>query len=214
MNTTKLREHIQNVHEDQTFTLSTQEMIVDARARKANKNVKLKCGHCGFESWSTTIMTKHKNDHIDSDAEKCDQCEYEAESREMLRDHILNAHGEMNANGEEEKCEQCEYKFNNRTMLREHVQNIHTDNFHTDGTDNVQMRERKTCEECGYKTTSNTVLKKHRELMHREKKGRKESKRLYCGLCEKYCYRKDKLEEHIDSVHGVTIILILISTGE
>ena len=38
--------------------------------------------------------------------------------------------------------------------------------------------------------------------MHREKKGRKETKRLYCGLCEKYCYKKDKLKEHIDSVHG------------
>ena len=47
---------VENDDEEEDFSLSTQELISDARARKANRNRKLECEHCEFETWSKTCL--------------------------------------------------------------------------------------------------------------------------------------------------------------
>ena len=147
---------VENDDEEDDDSLSTQELIIDARARKANRNRKLECVHCKFETWSKTLLTKH--------------------------------------------------------VERSHEQDIHSETESSLGSDivqdepaTVQVRDRKQCEDCGFRTTSDDVLTKHINIKHKNKPttAKNGSKRLPCGVCKKYFYKKTNLLEHRRTTHGV-----------
>ena len=106
-------------------------------------------------------------------------------------------------------CDQCNFRSENEEEMREHIGSQHGNTDTTNSEEEemrepVQVTQRKSCDDCGFKTTSECVLKKQIELTHTDNNKKKKSKpstRLHCDSCDKYFYKKEKLNEHRITMH-------------
>ena len=137
---------VENDDDEDDNSLSTQELIIDARARKANRNMgKLKCDVCEFETWSETLLTRHvEKSHQQENIYQCEQCEFRFGNNNELNVHISDIHSETGPS-------------------------VNHDDIVQGEPDPVQVRDRKSCEECGFRTTSDDVLTKHVNINHKNR---------------------------------------------
>ena len=91
-------------------SLSTQELIIDARARKANRNKKLECEYCEFNTWSKTMLTKHVERSHPHDREP----ETSANSDgDIVQDEPVTVR-------ERKHCEDCGFRTTSDDVLSKH----------------------------------------------------------------------------------------------
>ena len=112
---------------------------------------------------------------------KCDRCDYESTSYNLLRRHIKVEHD----NKKLFTCDNCNRQFTQISAL-----NVHFNNFHTEHSE-----EDLTCGICGYKATSKQRLRQHKTKAHRQKK---------LNECERCDYTNEKIaavELHVKTFH-------------
>ena len=111
---------------------------------------------------------------------KCDQCEYKANSKEIIRHHKLSMHeGKIN-----NECGKCDKRFATQAHLKRHQA------FKHDG-------QRMKCNLCEFKAKDKTTINQHRMSKH-------EGKMIKCDQCEKqfsFIGGKDHLARHISINH-------------
>ena len=90
------------------ISISTQEIILDARARRQNKTNKFNCDKCEFESGSITLMQKHEDTN-----HKIKKSELTKKSYKTKR----------------LTCKYCENKFNKNETLQKHLEKFHKENL-------------------------------------------------------------------------------------
>ena len=73
----RIENEVEKENEEDTIIISTQELIVDARERRATKKTKFICHKCSYKAPSITMLRKHKeSDHEESVlAYNCNQCD-------------------------------------------------------------------------------------------------------------------------------------------
>ena len=61
------KNEVEKENEEDTIIISTQELIVDARERRATKKTKIICHKCSYKAPSITMLRKYKeSDHEES----------------------------------------------------------------------------------------------------------------------------------------------------
>ena len=93
-------EEIEQVETIEEEEFCSQDLIRDARSRRANNNQILQCDTCNFETRSVTLLTRHVETlHKQDDTivtryvpYKCNQCEYKTSLENELKTHITMKH--------------------------------------------------------------------------------------------------------------------------
>ena len=84
----RFENEVEKENEEDTIIISTQELIVDARERRATKKTKFICHKCIYKAPSITMLRKHEeSDHEESVAYKCNQCDKMFKEKETLNEH-------------------------------------------------------------------------------------------------------------------------------
>ena len=124
-------EGTKNTDEVSDDITSTQNMIIDARARKQSKDVSLKCDNCKFETRSITLFKKHTNgctktleNELENETTKkkskrihCDKCIKKFNKESTYKSHMKNTHGVPAE--ESQKNRENEYTTKNMTFPTE-----------------------------------------------------------------------------------------------
>ena len=120
-----------NQNEDDT--ISSQDMVDDARARRQNKNAKFSCDNCEYSTRSVSLLKKHKNNIHKNEAqsipnqnnqervirkrEKCDKCNFISTSIETMDKHTKTVH--------KQNCDKCDFQSTSKDSLIAHTQSTH-----------------------------------------------------------------------------------------
>ena len=99
-----------------------------------------------------TLIVKDVEENKSERKFPCQQCEYQANKKDHLKNHVESKHGE-----EIFSCPQCDLKTTANDYLRRHVRSKHK------GIVNQ-------CQECDYKAAKNGHLKEHVISKHRNEK--------------------------------------------
>ena len=95
-----------NDKESEDNFISTQEMIIDSRARRQNSTKEFNCEHCKFKSGSVTLIDRHTiREHSKNKA---------ISTRKEYKSKRIN-------------CQHCEQKFNKNETFQKHMEKIHKD---------------------------------------------------------------------------------------
>ena len=141
-------------------TISTQEFIEDARARKKalnnKENSKFKCDKCDYKSGSKTLMYRHINNihkeiqnpenkkesapvlpstgkkNTREEATKPTEIPIVLEERQNSPENTPKNHPQKKYIHKRLKCEQCDKKFNKKETFKKHMETIHKDRVHVD----------------------------------------------------------------------------------
>ena len=95
-----------NIDEIQDNSISTQEMISDARFRRQNLEKQVNCDLCSFKSSSKTLLEKHKNREHSDNENKSTQIKIYTSKRIS--------------------CQHCTKKFNKNATFQKHMEKSHT----------------------------------------------------------------------------------------
>ena len=132
-------------------TLSSQEMIDDARERRL-RNAKInQCEQCEFKSASKTLLIRHQQSVHEGNKYKCDQCEHIATTKGSLEMHKGTHHIHQ--------CNQCDYKDETKGGLTKHKESIHDNK-------SKYVSKRIQCENCEKKFNKRETFKIHMEKFH------------------------------------------------
>ncbi|XP_078669349.1 uncharacterized protein LOC144910290 isoform X2 [Branchiostoma floridae x Branchiostoma belcheri] len=163
-----------------------------------------------FPSWIKTHMQqKHCEDpdvkkKYKSTIYKCEECEYETNTKFCLRLHRVSKHG---LGVGPVKCKHCDYTTISKNSLSRHMKSDHGIEtkqcwycHHYWGTKEAMEMHHQTCkykgefpcEECSFTSTSKCKLMTHMRKMH----GKGRSHEL-CHHCGKICYGPKALEQHM-----------------
>ena len=150
----KMMENTMNINNaNEESTISSQDMIADARARRSNNQKDFNCEQCEYKTKSKTLLHRHvesdhknKEDKISSKMiteriirkrNKCDECEYKFTSENNLKKHMETAHKntcnqrgntketKTQINSKRIKCNLCDKKFNKQETYNIHITKTH-----------------------------------------------------------------------------------------
>ena len=143
---------VENEDDEDDDSLSTQELIIDARARKANRNKKLECEHCEYKTWSKTMLTKHVERSHPHDREP-----EPSANREIVQDEPATVQVR-----ERKHCEDCGFSTTSDDVLLKHI-NIKHKNKSTITKKGSKRLPCGVCKKYFYKETN---LFEHRRTIH------------------------------------------------
>ena len=138
--------------------------------------------------------------HIKSDhekvAHKCKTCNFEADTRNIMKKHVDDVHGsiEVVIEGTQKncyKCDQCEFQIDEKEILRAHAQK-HSERV-TIGSFN--------CTECQYIGIRKDSLEQHVRMKHINKDI---SPMNICDFCAYESVSEINLRQHEIDVHKIT----------
>ena len=141
------------------------------------------CNLCDKKfSYATALKNHAKVVHNpDVKDEKCDQCDFETQTKDKLRRHKNTHHTKKNKEINF-KCEPCEKSFTSYAGHRAHMLSAHSDIRHK-------------CDICDSVFTQKTSLTHHNKVYHIENKMNK------CNLCEKEFRTSTHLRRHNLEIH-------------
>ena len=113
---------------------------------------------------------------------KCDRCEFRAETKQILIEHLEEKHTEK-----EFRCEVCEMNADTIDQLRKHVKLCHDNK--TKQSEKLKIK----CL-CGFKANTKEQLKLHVDEKHTRKEFR-------CEVCEMKADNLDQLRKHTNYYH-------------
>ena len=135
--------------EEELESVSTQEMIADAKERRETGLKEFKCEQCDYKSGSTTLLRRHKESVHKTNCDKgekqlkkqgsptqhtesvqrtvyqCEECDYKSQSTTALKSHMSSAHRKGGYVPKRKKCELCEKKFNKNETFKKHMKEVH-----------------------------------------------------------------------------------------
>ena len=144
-----------NTEEDDN-SLSSQEMINDARERRLHKEKVIQCDQCDYKSASKTLVMRHqKAAHFASDY-SFDQCEYMARTKGSLASHKQTVHNTISF-----KCNQCDHKEKTEVNIKKHQESAHEKKGKS-----KYVSKRIQCEKCEKKFNKSETFKTHMKKVH------------------------------------------------
>ena len=149
-NVTKERE---NITEDEN-SLSSQDMINDARERRLQKENLMQCNECDFKSASKTLVIRHQQAVHMTIGYQCDQCEYMATTKGSLAEHKTAVH-----NTNKFQCNQCDHKEETEGNLMSHKESTHEKK-------GKYKSKRIQCEKCDKRFNKQETFKTHMKKIH------------------------------------------------
>jgi len=128
----------------------------------------------GLQSFKASVSKKRKLESL-----KCDECDFLANSKSVLRHHIRVKHL-----GIRYQCDQCNFASTTTNNLKKHRQSIH---------EGIKY----PCDQCVYSATVSSHLTRHVKAMHNE------NKTLYpCDQCKFKSTSEGNLMQHKHRKHG------------
>ena len=138
-----MRKESEQKEKETDYSLSTQEMIEDARARRKLRDQPLKCDQCTYTSTSITYLNKHKenvHDQIEKDIEmrpryNCENCHFKTTSEYSLQKHVNDCQKKIttkmpkSTSSKRKACENCGKQFNKEHTLKKHLKTVHKIEF-------------------------------------------------------------------------------------
>ena len=141
---------------------------------------KVKCDYCDKEFPTKQILERHINAvHLELKPHKCDICDKDFARKHECDQHIKNVHETV----KRFECDECHKIFDKRCRLKHHVALVH---------DMVKDFE---CGYCEKRFGLKSDLERHESAVHLK------SKTVACGFCDKAFARLDNLQRHIEKVH-------------
>ena len=143
---------------DEEISISTQEMIQDARERREKKMTVFKCEQCDYSSSSKTLLKRHMSHNhnhnytlIETTAVNirkrfnCEKCNFTSTKEHDVTNHINTIHVQsknilkekVNKSGTSSKrihCMYCDKKFNKKETFEKHMTTFH-------GEENAEKRK-------------------------------------------------------------------------
>ena len=123
-----------------------------------------------------TLIVKDVEENKSERKFPCQQCEYQANKKDHLKNHVESKHGE-----EIFSCPQCDLKTTANDYLRRHVRSKHK---------GIEYQ----CQECVYKASKNSHLKEHVQSKHGGVK-------YPCQECDFQAKFKSSLGKHVQAKH-------------
>ena len=129
---------IARVEEEEETTISSQEMIEDARIRRNIRDKDLQCQECEYKTRSQSMLRRHLEKHHDTNLNavpltrtsslrsrlSCNVCDFKTTSQAVLKDHIEKKHG-LNNEKSTLACNQCNKKYKKEHTLKKHKETTH-----------------------------------------------------------------------------------------
>ena len=154
---------------------------------ESNKDDKIKCEQCTFETSTKRNMNRHMGRvHTMKEKQfKCDQCSYQAKYKDHLKQHINGVHAK---DGDKTfKCNLCPYATVFNHTLNMHIRRVHE----------KMEGKRFRCEQCPYATTVKVDLNSHIKRTHTKMEDRK----FKCDQCPYATVFESTLTQHMNHVH-------------
>ena len=105
---------------------------------------------------------------INSEFFRCDECEYENDTRVQIMYHMRTDH---ETSFGENKCDECEYKNDTRVQIMNHMRTVHETSF----VYQLRIYEKNVpCDECGYKNDTRVQIMYHMRTDHETSFGENE----------------------------------------
>lgn len=143
-----------------------------------------KCNECGAVFKNRYSLKRHAFVHSDAIFE-CDRCDKKYRRKDKLKKHFLNAHP-----GVTFECNNCSATFKEKSKLKKHL-------FLKQCSPPADKNTVFLCFVCNRNFKSNAGLIRHSEV-HK-------ALALVCAYCEKGFKRKDMLDMHLHTEHGVDL---------
>ena len=167
------------------------------------------CPFCQSVYSENPYLLKHlSNDH---NYHVCQYCDYFAETKETLEDHV-HIHFEGSQDKSVKECKECDYKTTHASNLHSHMNAIHLGkrfkcsycDFTAKYKNNVKRHENGNhlnilfkCKYCDYTTKQSGTIKDHEGAMH-------EGKVLKCDKCNFESGFRQAIDRHMkDGIHDI-----------
>ena len=139
---------------------STQNMIEDARARKASK-IDKKCDQCDFSTASKAMLRLHvRTKHRINEKQREDREEVNTLSASKASTSDVSAENNLtNAKTyikKRIKCDHCDKKFNKQERFKLHMETVH------------KGSKRDKCDKCDKTFNNKNALREHEKTVHLE----------------------------------------------
>lgn len=150
----------------------------------------LECTHCPLQVRTELELDKHlRNIHAEEKPFVCNHCTHRFNKKSNMVKHMRMVHEKQRPFG----CDECAKAFSDKRDLAAHVDSIHR---------GLKPFE---CNYCDYKCARKKNLKVHIINIHGEKGVRPMKPSYECGQCGHVAKHRRLLEQHIRSVHEITV---------
>ena len=150
----------------------------------------LECAHCPLQVRTQAELDKHlRNIHSEEKPFVCNMCGHRFNKKSNMVKHVKMVHEKLRP----WTCEECNKSFSDKRDLTAHEDSVHKGLKPFD------------CPYCDYKCARKKNMYVHIKNIHGEK-GQRASKPSYeCGQCGHVAKHRRLLEQHIRSVHEITV---------
>ena len=184
-----LEKHLRRDHKDETFICelcsyeSTSDLTINEHMDRIHKWKNFNCNMCHQDLGSWSQLYLHRQTHVTSrvprhdqnkDIFRCDECDYEVNSKSTLKNHKYKDHIEAMMT-----CELCDYTCSSDSSMNEHVDKDHN-------------CKKFYCQQCCQVFSSWSMLKLHRKT---------HSNNFPCNDCNFKARSLKNLDEHISTQH-------------
>jgi len=140
------------------------------------ESCQLFCDQCEYKAKTKYLLRVHKESKHEGIRYKCELCDYSAKKKEQVK-----LHNEAKHEGKTYSCNQCNYQTPRKYALK-----VHQDITH----EGVKY----SCDHCEYKTGRKSLVKIHTKTMH-------ENVRYSCNDCDYKATKPYYLKMHRESKH-------------
>ena len=168
----KLVSHVVSIHEN------VGEELKDSTQVNIKKRKKFKTKYCAIceKDFSTREKFREHYNRVHLKIKfPCKQCDYSANYKNLLNNHIEMKHG-----GQTFRCQLCESEFKAKYYLREHLKRVHKKSYY--------------CDQCPHRARNPALLAWHKETAHSDNE-------INCELCDFICKHKKFLDNHMKTMH-------------
>ena len=150
----------------------------------------LECAHCPLQVRTQAELDKHlRNIHSEEKPFVCTVCGHRFNKKSNMVKHVKMVHEKLRP----WTCEECNKSFSDRRDLIAHEDSVHKGLKPFD------------CPYCDYKCARKKNMYVHIKNIHGEKGSRSAKPSYECGQCGHVAKHRRLLEQHIRSVHEITV---------
>lgn len=150
----------------------------------------LECAHCPLQVRTQPELDKHlRNIHSEEKPFVCNMCGHRFNKKSNMVKHVKMVHEKLRP----WTCEECNKSFSDRRDLVAHEDSVHKGLKPFD------------CPYCDYKCARKKNMYVHIKNIHGEKGSRTSKPSYECGQCGHVAKHRRLLEQHIRSVHEITV---------